>query len=192
MTRDYMSETDICRAIEHFPQAIGYPGALSLKQVQLGSGSGYVDLVLLPNPQLTDKKLVILEAKRSANRASLADVIGQLLKYYAKALAIGSEGFEIMRARAVEPGLADHKRLSAGRLMGVSRGSDALKQLRSGQPLIPADIDLVVALDEAPKLVVSRLVPIIRILQSHHQLPIRVVTIENGVPRLLDLDSPSN
>src|SRR5688572_15032437 len=95
-----MDETEICLAIASAPEKIGYPGAVALNQVHIGEGSGYVDLVLLPRPESGGKALVLVEAKCLKNKASLAGLVGQSLKSYTNALAIGRSGLDCVRAFA--------------------------------------------------------------------------------------------
>ncbi len=174
-----MSEKHIWGPIATHPEDVGYFGALPLPHVQLGRAGGYIDLVFLPDPRRSGPKLVLIEAKHATNSESSDKVIGQLLKYYARALRIGTAGLAKLRECA-ERECAGYPRqgslLSMGKALGTSQ-TEARRLLEGGDPLAPGDLALIVALDEFHNKQARRLGFIINTLRKHHNLPIEVFTV---------------
>lgn len=166
-------EEHIWGPIARNPDLVGFGGALALNHVQLGNQSGYADLVLLP--VAGPKKLVVIEAKNASDRRSSADVIGQLLKYYAHALDLGPVGIEALRvaARAARTS----PQLSFKQVLGVRSSSDAEARCRASGTLRPEDLQLLIALDEDARRFEPRLFKTAAVLCERHQIPIGVVVV---------------
>jgi hypothetical protein len=174
------AEEHIWLPIERNPALIGYANALALHQVQVGNQSGYVDLVLLP-PN-SDTKIVLVEAKRVEDSRASADVIGQLLKYYAHALQLTSNSVERYRHFATHS--AKHGRpsrlISLRTVFGATSLQAAQDEASQGEKLTPNNIALVIALDAyAPKLA-SRLIEAAKALHNHHQIPLSVIVVRES------------
>lgn len=181
-----MPEHDIWRRIAAHPEDIGYPNALALDQVQLGRHGGYIDLVLFPDPVASPKKLVLVEAKNVKNSDSSDKVVGQLLKYYARALRIGAEGLEGLRRFAKQEAggsRRDGAVRSMRKVFNAHSQLEAHKLLEQGTPLTPGDVALVVALDSYQDKQARRLGLIVLTLQKHHHLPIALFEVRKGEVR---------
>ena len=180
-TRPYAEEA-IWRPIGLNPEALGFPGASALNHCQLGNQSGYVDLVLFPR---NSPRIVLVEAKRVDDSRSAADVVGQLLKYYTHALALGSEGIEVLRKAAAKWGCGDRpsRLLSLKWLFDAGSLDAAQVQAGAGKTLLPQDIGLVIAVDAiAPKLE-PRLLRAVAALEKHHGLSIGIAVVDVTGPR---------
>jgi hypothetical protein len=178
-----MGERHIWETIAKHPEKIGFPGALALPLVQLGRAGGYIDLVLLPTPTGSGPKLVLVEAKLVQNSDSSDKVIGQLLKYYARALRIGTEGLEGLRecARQEANGqLREGPLLSMGKTFRTNQTA-AGTLLQRGERLMPRDLALVVALDEFHHRQSRRLGFIVNMLRKHHNLPIDIFEVHGNI-----------
>lgn len=126
---------------------------------------------------------MIVEAKRVDNPESSDRVIGQLLKYYARALRIGEQGLAGLRRYAQR--LADGEPresplISTRMIFGASSQAEAHRMLEAGRPLRPRNIKLVVALDEFRDKHAMRLGLIVRVLSTHHRLPIELLEVGEG------------
>jgi hypothetical protein len=180
-SRPYAEEA-IWGPIADRPAVLGFREAVGLHHCQLGNQSGYVGLVLFPKHKY---RLVLVEAKRAADSRSAADVVGQLFKYYTHALALGHEGVKGLREGAAKWGGSQRpsRLLSLKQLFGARSLSEAQDQARKGQPLLPRDIGLVIALDAvAPKLE-PRLFRALDALWEHHRLSIGVAVVDAAGPR---------
>jgi len=162
------AEESIWRPIFMKPDLVGYPGAAALHHVQVGDQSGYVDLILLP--RTGPKKLVLVEAKRARDRRSSADVLGQLLKYYAHALDLGDSGVELLQEAAQR----DRRK---GRLLSFKELTHGVTP-RGGQ-LDPRKLDLLVALDYAAPKIGPRLVKTATVLRELHGISVGVLVVES-------------
>jgi hypothetical protein len=160
---------------------LGYRGAVALHQVQIGNQSGYVDLILLPKGG--QKKLVLVEAKRADDRRSSADVVGQLLKYYAHALDLGSDGLRAFLKCA--HGERPSRLVSFKRALECASLSEAQARAGAGVPLRADDIQLVVAVDRDARKFAPRLLKIVRLLHGRHRIPIAVALVDGDRPRWL-------
>lgn len=179
MERPYAEEA-IWRPILEFPECVGFPGAIGIHQVQLGDQAGYVDLALILPPS-AGLRLVLVEAKRTANRASSADVVGQLLKYYAHALNLGPPGLKALAAAAARP--RPSRLVSFRDVMGTkSLKAAGEAACETGARLQPAEIGLVVALDRTATKLKPRLELIADVLDRHHGISIGICSIESGRP----------
>jgi hypothetical protein len=174
-----MAESDIYRAIARNPASIGYPDAVSISQVSLGRGCGFVDLVLLPR---TGIRLVLIEAKLSAGPGSLWNVIGQLMKYYASALLMGADGYESLRRYALKPPDTHSKRVHLLHYCGGANSQEAAERVRSGVPMTHDQIELIIALDLYTEKHATRLGQIASALMDQHQLAIHLVVVKDEVP----------
>lgn len=180
MSNKRYAEEHIWRPIAEKPELLGYPGAAALNHVQLGNQSGYIDLILLP-PQ-GPKKLVLVEAKSARDRRSSADVIGQLLKYYAHALDLTATSLEAFKRAAVSAsGVGrDSRLLSFKQVFGADTLRKAQEKAMVGARLEPQDLHLLVALDQDARKFEPRLLKVAAVLSDRHQVPIGVVTVSGG------------
>ncbi len=72
-------ERPIEDAVLDHPEALGFPGALGIRNVRVAPHCGRVDVMLLPISG--PPRLVLVEAKRSEATDAASKVIGQLLMY---------------------------------------------------------------------------------------------------------------
>jgi hypothetical protein len=179
------AEDHIWRPLAQRPRHLGHPSALSLHQVQIGNQSGYADLLVLP--QTGPTKLVVVEAKRAGDRRSSADVVGQLLKYYAHALDLGSDGLAALTAFAREARRTGvrPRLLSFKQVLGTRSLKEAQKRAARGAPLKPRNLQLVVALDADARKFEPRLLKIAALLCTRHCIPIGVIVVGNRGSRWL-------
>jgi hypothetical protein len=181
------AEQAIWGAVAKAPQCLGrdYSRALAIHQVQLGNQSGYVDLILLPRGG--GKKLVIVEAKHARDRRSSADVIGQLLKYYAHALDLGAAGLASFMACAQdgERGRRASRLLSFKAVMKCHSLKAAAEKARNGARLRSSDVQLIVAVDTNAAKFTQRLLKVADLLRTAHGVPIGVVEVGKSTTRWL-------
>jgi hypothetical protein len=171
----HMSERHIWSPIAEAPASIGCPGARPLHELQLGSGSGFADLVLIMPPGSDGQRVAIVEAKRIENTDAAANVVGQLLKYYAHALQLGVEGVEALwRAAERHDCKKQHGRLSAAQALGASGKDEAYARLKAGRPLTASEVTLHIALDGVDAKAEKRLDLIVDTLKKEHGLAIKV------------------
>ena len=171
-------ETAIEDAIMAHPEALGFPGALAIRNCRISMPTGRVDLVLLPRDGPV--RLVLIEAKASGAQDAASKVVGQLLMYYAGALMLGSVGLHALqnyavkhaeRAQSTSP--ISPKMLSGG----ISPPAKAFEALYQGRPLTPSEVYLFVALDgEAHR----ALEPTLLALRKHHHLHIGLVLVRGS------------
>jgi hypothetical protein len=176
------AEEAIWRPIGRNPEALGFPGATALNHISLGDQGGYVDLALCPR---SSPSIVLIEAKRSGNPGSAADVVGQLLKYYTHALALGSEGIDVLRKQAVRWGCDDRpsRLLSLKWLFDAPSLEEAQVRASAGKALRPQDVALVVAVDAVAPKFEPRLFRAVEALEKHHGLCIGVAVVHASGPR---------
>lgn len=172
-SREYLIES----AILSQPADLGCPGALGIRNLRVSPESGRVDVALLPPSGKA--KLVLIETKIATAGDAASKVIGQLLMYYAGALALGSIGLDCLRRFALEP---EHARTRSNKsLIALSGGlrptATAWARLCEGERIRPKEIALFIALDSSPH-------PALRLtltaLKRHHGLPVGVVVTESG------------
>jgi len=175
-SRPYAEER-IWKPLALDPGLLGFPGAVALYQAQIGNQSGFVDLVLFPSQRT---KVVLVEAKRAADGRAAADVIGQLLKYYTHALNLGQAGVERMRNLASDLShgrVLRSRQVSLKSLFNAKSSVSAQEEAAAGDQLHPADIELIVALDDdAPKFQ-PRLIASSETLSRWHYIPLSVVIV---------------
>lgn len=173
-------ESIIEEAIMKNPGKLGYKKALAIRNVRIAPVAGRIDILLLPING--NKRLVLVETKQSTASDAASKVTGQLLMYYAGALNFSTDGLDIIRNFVKEhPDDAWGRRwISAQRMCGGLNKDAAWKLLQSPKKrrLQPPDIDLFIAVDGKAK---QSLIEIIDMLNTHHQLGIKLVTVENGV-----------
>lgn len=171
-------ETMIEDAIMAHPEALGFPGASSIRNCRVSLPTGRVDVVLLPSSGSV--RLVLVEAKAATAQDAASKVVGQLLMYYAGALMLGSEGLCALRRFAVER--AEQARSTSWispRMLsgGISPPAKAFEALYRGRRISPSEIRLFVALDDEPH---RALEPTLRALREHHGLEIGFVLVRDG------------
>lgn len=168
-------ERIIERAIMDHPEKLGFPGALSIRNCRLALHSGLVDIVLLPKDGPV--RLVLVEAKCAVAPDAACKVIGQLLKYYAGALMLGSDVLIIMRSFAANDEARDTTKKPLVRTTGISPSTKAWEAIKKGTPVAPEQVCLFVALDDEPH---AALVSVIATLRQHHRLPIGLVVVKDA------------
>jgi hypothetical protein len=169
MNREYRIENAIMKR----PEALGYPGALVIRNARVSRITGRVDLMILPGRG--PKKLVLVEAKQVESPDASCKAIGQLIMYYTAALQIGLKGLsKIRRFAESNPTQARSTRnTSLNKLSGGARSQDeGWNMLQEGRKLRPGEIALFLALNGKPK---QKLIDNLRLLKRHHRLGIRVV-----------------
>jgi hypothetical protein len=173
-------EAIIEEAIMKNPGELGYKQALAIRNVRIAPVAGRIDVLLLPTKG--KKRLVLVETKQSTASDAASKVTGQLLMYYAGALNLSIDGLDIIRDFAKEyPDEAWSRGwISAQRMCGGLSKDAAWKLMQNPKKrrLSPADIDLFIAVDGKPK---QSLIDIVDMLNTHHQLGIKLVTVESGV-----------
>jgi hypothetical protein len=171
-------ELIIEEAIMNDPGKLGYKGAPAIRNVRIAPNAGRIDVILLPS---NGRRLVLIETKQSSASDAAAKVTGQLLMYYAGALNFSIDGLEIIRKFAIEHPDEAQKTgwISAQRICGGLSKLKAWKRLQSPRKnrLQPTDIDLFIAVDGKPK---QSLIDTVNMLNVHHNLGIKIVTVENG------------
>ncbi len=169
-------------AVMACPEALGFPGALAIRNVRVSPPAGRVDVMLLP--VTGPYRLVLVEAKRCAAPDAASKVSGQLLMYYAGALSLGANGLRLLRRFASNPSAArTYEPKSAKQLTsGVSPPAAAWAQLQAGEPLAPSDIALFIALDGPPP---AALQGVLSVLAAHHGLRIGLVVVREGAIHVL-------
>lgn len=173
-------ESIIEEAIMKNPGKLGYKHALAIRNVRIAPLAGRIDILLLPINGT--KRLVLVETKQSTASDAASKVTGQLLMYYAGALNLSTDGLDIIRHFAKEHPDEAWSRgwISAQRMCGGLNKDAAWKLMQSPKKrrLKPADIDMFIAVNGKPK---QSLIDIVDMLNTHHQLGIKLVTVESGV-----------
>jgi len=171
-------ETMIEDGVMAHPEALGFPGASSIRNCRVSLPTGRVDVMLLPSSGPV--RLVLVEAKAATAQDAASKVVGQLLMYYAGALMLGSEGLCALRRFAVDrreqarsPSWISPKMLSGG----ISPPAKAFEALYRGRRISPSEIQLFVALDGEPH---RALEPTLLALREHHGLQIGFVLVREG------------
>lgn len=162
---------------------LGYPRAEVMRNVVLVPGRGRADVLLLPASGL--HRLVVIEVKRAAASDAGDKVIGQLLKYYAHALTLGTKAVERFReyARDHQDHARSVDRKTPQSMFKALRASTPLMEiLHEGRPLRPAEVALYVATDGEPS---EPLKQILTILAIHHQLQIGAIRVDADTIRVL-------
>ena len=145
-----------------------------IRRVLLYRWAGIVDLILLPKEH--KHRLVLIEAKHSANAESGEKVIGQLLKYYAYALRLGENGLNLLAnfsetnttlARGVT-------KITPQKLSGGLHRNQAMPEMEKGEHLRPEEIGLFVAVNHEPE---SSLLEIVNVLKKYHKLDIGIIQV---------------
>jgi len=121
---------------------LGYADALCIRRVRMGRGFGEVDLMLLP--RRGPHRLVLVEAKLGKSPDARAKVIGQLLWYYAGALALGTQGLNLLRQFASSTPLVARSATRKGLKTltgGISPPDLAWQELKKGRKRLPHGFD---------------------------------------------------
>jgi hypothetical protein len=155
------------------------PGTQYLRRCGMGRGFGAIDLVLLPKNGR--RRVILVEAKRVSSADATSKVVGQLLMYYAAALAIGHHGVRRLHryceVHAVAAKSTKMKSLQA--LAGGVRGSEnAARLIRHGRRLRPDEIGLCLVLDKKPR---ATLLSLTKALRQHGLKIDILVAKSNGV-----------
>lgn len=174
-----MAEHYITRIAAKYPERLGYPGGVAVSGLIWGDAGGAADLVIFPARGRV--RLAIVETKRARSDAfgrrnpqAHAHVVGQLLKYYARALTLGTKGVRTAVRTLRKRGKARYWRLSLRQIVGARNGKDAAEILAAGRPLKPHEVRLHILLNKSTGALERRLPRICRVLRRHHRLPIRV------------------
>ena len=165
-------------AIIKHPEALGFPGALAIRDWWISATSGRLDLALFPTCGARD--LVLIEAKGAKAADAASKVIGQLLMYYAAALELGSEGLTCLRRYAL-----DHRgdacstvKKSVLRVTGGIRPKAAAwAHLARGAPVAPERVALFLAIDDEPH---RALRPTLRALHTRHGISIGLAIVRHS------------
>lgn len=164
------------RVLKHLTCVRCRPGTPYLRRCGLGRGFGAIDLVLLP--ETGRRKMILCEAKRVSSADATSKVVGQLLMYYAAALAIGERGVgrlhQYYQNHRVAATSTKMKSLQA--LAGGVKGADkAARLIRHGRRLKPSEIGLYLVLDQEPR---ESLLALTRALR-HHGLSIKILVAKS-------------
>lgn len=171
-------ETLIEDAIMADPGALGFPGALSIRNCRVSLPTGLVELMLLPKDG--PERLVLIEAKAADATDAASKVVGQLLMYYSGALMLGSDGLKALRRFAADQAeLAQSTTRISPRMLtgGISPPYKAFEALYRGRRLTPSEVRLFIALDGDAHLALDQTLDVLR---EHHGLQIGFVTVRNG------------
>jgi hypothetical protein len=158
-------------------QKLGYSSIYPpVRRVLLYRGAGVVDLVLLPKKNT--HRLVLVEAKHSANAESGEKVIGQLLKYYAYALSLGENGLNLLTKFAKTNVVLARgvTKITPQALCGGIHRDLAMPQMEAGRPLQSEEIGLFVAVDN---MVEQSLKKIVAALWDYHRLKIGIIQVSS-------------
>lgn len=174
-----MAEQHITRVAAKHPEQLGYPGALTVSGFVWGDAGGVADLVIFPTKGRV--RLAIVEVKRAKrdafggrNPQAHADVVGQLLKYYARALTLDIREVKAVVKYLEGRGKSHHRRLSLRRVANTSAIGAAPRTGRAGRTLKPEEVRLHILVNRPTTALRRRLPRICRVLKRHHRLPIRV------------------
>ena len=177
-------ETEIEDAIIANPDRLGLPGASAIRNVRVAWGFGRIDVMLLP--RRGPIRLALIETKHHSAPDAICKVIGQLLMYYAGSLSIGATGLDCLRRYAdnqPQKALALNWTSPKELTRGVSPPTAAWHIMQSGAKLQSHEIKLFIAVSAQPH---EALGAAVRVLRQHHDLPIGVLVVEGGKPRLLE------
>jgi len=184
-----MPEHYITRIAANYPEQLGYPGALCVSGLIWGDAGGAADLVIFPTSGTV--RVAIVEAKRAhadafggRNPQAHAHVVGQLLKYYARALSLGTKGVQAVTSELRARGKRRYRRLSLRQIVQASNGNAAREILTAGRPLKPEEIRLHILINRSTDALERRLPLICQVLQRHHRLPIRVWSVVRHTRKL--------
>lgn len=152
------------RVLKHMGALRCQDGTPYLRRCGMGDGFGAIDLVVLP--RRGRRKMILVEAKRVVSPDATSKVVGQLLMYYAAALAIGSRGVqrlhEFCDAEPVKAKGTSTKNWRA--LVGGGENKRAARLLRHGRHLKPQDIGLYLVFDRDPR---PTLLALVKALKGH-------------------------
>ena len=154
---------------------LGYADALCIRRVRVGRGFGEVDLMLFL--RRGPHRLVLVEAKLGKSPDARAKVIGQLLWYYAGALALGTHGLKLLRQFASSTPLVARSATRKGLKTltgGISPPDLAWHELKKGRTLKAKQIRLWLAFDCPPS---PGLKTALDGLARHHGLQIGIVSV---------------
>ena len=134
-----MPEQYITRIAANHPDQLGYPDGLCVSGLIWGDAGGAADLVIFPKSGRV--RVAIVEAKRARadafggrNPQAHAHVVGQLLKYYAAALSLGTKGVQRVVEELNSRGKTRYRRLSLRQIIQARSGDAARPILTAGRP----------------------------------------------------------
>lgn len=166
-----MNETELRDIVWRHPECLGYDArSHSVRGFKWGDAAGISDVVIFPK---MGPQIAIVEVKRAASDEANALVIGQLLKYYARALRMAAEGIQDIVSVLGRLGGVRHGPCSPAGLWGCSE-KHATDRCQRGRLLGPEDIALHIVVDEAPKRMQLRLVRTCHALRKHHRLHLQL------------------
>ena len=179
---DFLTEHELQDAVIANAADIGYPDVGVIRNVRFSAESGRVDIMLLPAEGL--HRIVLIEAKRHSAADAPDKVVGQLLKYYAHALTLGTRGVERYREYALaNPNASqDNEKTTPHKVLGGLSGPEVWQQLAEGRQLQPQEIGLYLAFDGHPSSVLKQ---IITVLDVHHNLRIGAIQVAHDRARIL-------
>jgi hypothetical protein len=164
-----MNERKISDIVWKQRDPFGYgPEARRVRAFKWGDAAGTSDVVIFPK---TGPAIAIVEVKRAVSDEANALVLGQLLKYYARALRMGLDGIHEIVAALEQRRQTQHGACSAAKLWRCSE-AEANERCRRGRALGPGDVALHIVVDEAPTRMRLRLVRTCRALRDHHRLAV--------------------
>ena len=156
-------ENLICDKIEFNSKSLGFSEGSFLREVQLGSGSGYCDMVFIPD----DKQEIpyIIEAKRINNPEIKDAVIGQLLLYLTHASEIPIKEWLKYR-EALNNGL--HKGFSINKVFNEPEKQiiDRWKIKDCGR-FKTSEIPIIIGVDSWDTELERRLAKILNVMEKH-------------------------
>lgn len=176
------NEPQIEDAIFTSPDVLGFPGATGIRNVRLDAsrrgGSGFLDVMLLPDH--SQIKVVLVEVKVSKAKDATDKVVGQLLKYYASALNLGSDAIDRYQAYANDNPVGPSTEQAGRKKATLNKIYDGLT-LREIQPLLslgarlrPEQVQLFIALDDDPSPILQ---DTLEVLSDVHRLPIGLLKV---------------
>lgn len=145
-----MTENEIEDAVWQNVTELGYDSASAVRNVRIGPEQGQVDLALFP--RIGKKKIILVEAKRSAAEDAKSKVIGQIIMYLTGALQLSLGGIRLYRnyARQHPEKARGTARTSPKQIAGAASAKEAWELLCKGTPVMPDEIALYIATDGPP------------------------------------------
>lgn len=172
-SREYKIEEAVILNHKKLGYELIYP---PIRRVLFYRGSGFVDLVLLPKEN--KHRLVLVEAKHSTNAESGDKVIGQLLKYYAYALTLGTNSLTLLTNFAENHAETAYQidKITPQKLCGGLHRDKAMPQMIAGRRLQSKEIGLFVAVNGK---VEPSLSLIVSTLREQHKLSIGIIQVSD-------------
>ena len=167
-----MTENEIEDAVWQNVTELGYDSACAVRNVRIGPEQGQADLALFPRNG--KKKIILVEAKRSAAEDAKSKVVGQIIMYLTGALQLSHEGIRLYRNYArLHPDKARGKaRTSPKQIAGTASAREAWELLHKGTPVKPDEIAIYIATDGPPG---TQLKVAVDLLSEQYQLHIGLI-----------------